>query len=243
MRSRRNYGVIRSLPDSHPYVQQEAGEIRLQIKNEGLLVGHPSHFALWKKIVTISSNRHRIALGLTLMLLQQMMGVNAINYCEHVPSSQLSLPLMSHRLSTIFQNLGLRARATVIRHLHLRRRQGRLITYLCPLFLAGTLGRRKSLIGPRSSKPRPSSTLVFHESPRSSLVPGGKRRQVKLPSTQVKVAHPAIGDKVTPAGYIAVIWYILANLAKVVLIGFPQHLPLHRGLRGRMGVGALDLQR
>jgi MFS family permease len=71
----------RSLPEDHPYVAQEGLEIRTQLENEGMLVGSTSHFALWKEIFTIRSNRNRLALGLMLMVLQQLMGVNAINYC------------------------------------------------------------------------------------------------------------------------------------------------------------------
>jgi MFS family permease len=72
----------RSLPEDHPYVAQEGLEIREQLEKEGVLGGSTSHVALWKEIFVVKSNRNRFALGLTLMVLQQLMGVNAINYCE-----------------------------------------------------------------------------------------------------------------------------------------------------------------
>ncbi|WVQ92933.1 hypothetical protein IAS59_006754 [Cryptococcus gattii] len=70
----------RSLPADHPYVKEEAREVQLQLENEGLLASGTSHFALWRELFVIKSNRNRLALGLMTMLLQQMMGVNAINY-------------------------------------------------------------------------------------------------------------------------------------------------------------------
>lgn len=75
----------RNLPATHEYVQQEALDIKTQLLNEGLLVDSltkNSHWALWKEIFTVPTNRKRLGLGLSLMVLQQMMGVNAINYCK-----------------------------------------------------------------------------------------------------------------------------------------------------------------
>lgn len=71
----------RSLPEDHPFVVQEANDVVGQLDQEGLLAGDTTHFGLWKEILFDRSNRNRLALGLSLMVLQQLMGVNAINYC------------------------------------------------------------------------------------------------------------------------------------------------------------------
>lgn len=107
----------RSLPANHPYVVQEANEVQAQLENEGLLATGTSHFALWKELVTLRSNRNRLALGLMTMVLQQMMGVNAINYCKSAlleyPSTHISFARTHCKSLTIvdspqiFQNLGL----------------------------------------------------------------------------------------------------------------------------------------
>ena len=70
---------IRDLPQDHVYVQAEFTEMGGQLENENLLVGGGSHWTLWKEAFTIKSNRDRLIMGLTLMMLQQLMGVNAIS--------------------------------------------------------------------------------------------------------------------------------------------------------------------
>lgn len=75
----------RNLSADHEYVQREAVDIKTQLLNEGMLVdsiAKNSHWALWKEIFTVRTNLKRLALGLSMMVLQQLMGVNAINYCQ-----------------------------------------------------------------------------------------------------------------------------------------------------------------
>nr|KIR45776.1 hypothetical protein I312_05138 [Cryptococcus bacillisporus CA1280] len=120
----------RSLPADHPYVKEEAREVQLQLENEGLLASGTSHFTLWRELFVIKSNRNRLALGLMTMLLQQMMGVNAINYYS----------------PQIFQNLGLKGTNNSLFATGIYGVVKVCSSLIFALFIADRFGRRKSLI-------------------------------------------------------------------------------------------------
>lgn len=107
---------IRSLPDTHNYIEGELLDMRLQLENEGTLVEGIQHGKLLREMFTIKSNLKRLLFGCAIQALQQLMGVNAINYCkrgigaEHVMSALTSmLPADS---PTIFAQLGLSGTST-----------------------------------------------------------------------------------------------------------------------------------
>jgi sugar porter (SP) family MFS transporter len=121
---------IRALPESHPYVETEFGVIRAQLERERILSGGSNFKSLQKEMWTIPGNRKRALITISLMILQQMAGSNALSY--YAPE--------------IFQNLGLSDLdvglfATGIYGVV------RVVASACfLLFVADSLGRRRSLL-------------------------------------------------------------------------------------------------
>jgi sugar porter (SP) family MFS transporter len=121
---------VRALPPTHPYVETEFGVICAQLERERILSRGANFRSLQREMWTIPGNRRRVLISITLMISQQMTGVNALNY--YAPK--------------IFQNLGLSALdvglfATGI--------YGVVKTVGCACFLlfaADSLGRRRSLL-------------------------------------------------------------------------------------------------
>jgi hypothetical protein len=70
---------IRRLPADHPYIQSEVNTVKEQLQREYDLGANES---LWKKLkeAAMPGNRNRAFLGMSLMMLQNLSGVNALNY-------------------------------------------------------------------------------------------------------------------------------------------------------------------
>jgi hypothetical protein len=121
---------VRALPESHPYVETEFGVICAQLERERILSGGADFKNLQKEMWTIPGNRKRVLISISLMVAQQMTGVNALNY--YAPK--------------IFQNLGLNDLeeglfATGIYGVV------KVVGYACfVLFVADSVGRRRSLL-------------------------------------------------------------------------------------------------
>jgi sugar porter (SP) family MFS transporter len=121
---------IRALPESHPYVETEFGVIRAQLGRERILSGGSTFKSLQKEMWLIPSNRKRVLISMSLMMAQQMTGVNALNY--YAPK--------------IFQNLGL---SDLDVSLFATGIYGVVKVVGCACFLlfaADSLGRRRSLL-------------------------------------------------------------------------------------------------
>ena len=73
---------IRNLPQDHTYVQGELGEIKAGILNEREMGGASGGRSTWKvfREILAPGIRWRVAMGMLLMLLQNLTGINAINY-------------------------------------------------------------------------------------------------------------------------------------------------------------------
>lgn len=181
----------RSLPADHPYVAQEIQDIQLNLANEGMLadsINNNSHWALWKEIFTIKTNRNRFALGVTLMVLQQMMGVNAINYCElHSWLKLHTVSLTCPDSPQIFQNLGLKGTNNSLFATGIYGVVKVASSLTFALFLADTLGRRKSLIWTGIEQ----AACLFYV------------------GAFVYIAKPASNPNVPPAGYVALVCIFL----------------------------------
>ncbi|KAI9923669.1 hypothetical protein ASPWEDRAFT_107588 [Aspergillus wentii DTO 134E9] len=121
---------VRSLPSTHPYVENEFQDIVNQLELERQIVGGSGFWDLMKEMWVIPGNRKRAMISVFLMVCQQMTGTNAINY--YAPQ--------------IFKNLGVTGNAT---NLFATGVYGIVKMVGCGIFLvfvADSLGRRRSLL-------------------------------------------------------------------------------------------------
>jgi len=120
----------RSLPETHPYLEEEFQEVVDALEIERRLIGDATFWNLQKEMWTIAGNRKRALISIILMICQQMTGTNAIN--TYAP--------------TIFQNLGITGTSTSLFSTGI---YGIVKVISCTvflLFMADSLGRRRSLL-------------------------------------------------------------------------------------------------
>lgn len=121
---------VRGLPENHPYVVEEFQEISDQLEAERLLMGDATFWSLQREMWTVPTNRKRAILSIALMVCQQMTGTNAIN--TYAP--------------TIFKNLGIVGTSTSLFSTGIYGIVKVLSCIAFLLFMADSLGRRKSLL-------------------------------------------------------------------------------------------------
>ncbi|KAF7551864.1 hypothetical protein G7Z17_g4713 [Cylindrodendrum hubeiense] len=112
------------------YIQGEIQEMAEQLQAERLAVGEATTLTLLKEMTLIPGNRKRLAISITLMICQQMTGVNAVNY--YAPQ--------------IFKTLGMTGTETSLFATGI---YGIVKVSGCAIFLvfaADSLGRRRSLL-------------------------------------------------------------------------------------------------
>lgn len=122
--------TVRNLPEDHPYLVEEFREICDVLDYEKRVMGDASFMTLQKEMWTVATNRKRAILSIVLMICQQMTGTNAIN--TYAP--------------TIFKNLGITGTTTSLLSTGV---YGIVKVLACTcflLFMADSLGRRKSLL-------------------------------------------------------------------------------------------------
>lgn len=122
--------LTRNLPQDHPYLEEEFQEIADQLEHERRLIGDATYWNLQKEMWTISGNRKRAIISITLMICQQMTGVNAVN--TYAP--------------TILKNLGLTGNTTPLFGTGIYGVVKVLSCIAFLLFMADSLGRRRSLL-------------------------------------------------------------------------------------------------
>ncbi|KAH7329729.1 MFS quinate transporter QutD [Stachybotrys elegans] len=71
---------LRQLPADDEYLNWEVNTVLQQIEQERAMGAHNSFVAKVKEIATVPSNRKRLLLGIALMFIQNMSGINALNY-------------------------------------------------------------------------------------------------------------------------------------------------------------------
>ncbi len=93
--ARKALAWVRNLPGDHAYIEAELREIQASVALElesigsGGAAGHyRNHVALWRELLS-AGVRNRMVLALLLMLLQQLTGINAINYFSPLIFTQL----------------------------------------------------------------------------------------------------------------------------------------------------------
>ncbi|KAH7034626.1 MFS sugar transporter-like protein, partial [Microdochium trichocladiopsis] len=162
---------VRGLPEDHPYVVEEFKEISDQLEAERLLMGDATFWSLQREMWTVPTNRKRAFLSIALMICQQMTGTNAIN--TYAP--------------TIFKNLGIVGTSTSLFSTGIYGIVKVLSCIAFLLFMADSLGRRKSL-------------LV------SSV---GQTVCMLFIGIYVAVKPPVPGQDVPPVGYVALVCIFL----------------------------------
>ena len=158
---------IRNLPESHPYLQEEFQEIAEQLEHERQMMGDASFISLQKEMWLVPSNRKRALLSFLLMFCQQMTGTNAIN--TYAPK--------------IFKNLGITGTSTSLFSTGI---YGIVKVLSCAcflLFMADSLGRRRSLLVSSVGQAWCMFSIGFY----------------------VRFSPPVDGEPVPPAGYYALV--------------------------------------
>ncbi|KAI9706781.1 MAG: hypothetical protein M1820_004752 [Bogoriella megaspora] len=159
---------VRKLPPEHPYLQAELQEMRRQLAEELANVnGGTSWWALQKEMWTIAGNRNRALISIFLMVCQQMTGTNAVNY--YAP--------------TIFTDLGVTGNANSLLATGVYGIVKWVSCGLFLVFLADTLGRKKSFIWTGAAMGVAMFYLGFY----------------------VRFDAPKAGAPVSAAGYIALV--------------------------------------
>lgn len=78
--ARRVLQRLRNLPADDDYLNWEVNSVLYQIEQEHNLGAHMSFLSKLKEIFTVASNRKRLIFGVSLMFIQNMSGINAMNY-------------------------------------------------------------------------------------------------------------------------------------------------------------------
>lgn len=162
---------VRMLPPNHEYVEAEFGEMVTQLENERALMQGAGFMDLMREMWLIAGNRRRAILVVVLMICQQMTGTNAIN--NYAP--------------LIFQNLGVTGHNTGLFATGIYGIVKCISCAIFLLFLADTLGRRKSLLW----------TAI------------GQGCCMLFIGLYIRIKPPVKGDPVPPVGYVALVCIFL----------------------------------
>ncbi|MCJ1417439.1 hypothetical protein MMC32_003783 [Xylographa parallela] len=175
---------VRSLPVEHPYVQTELLEMQAQLEEERALIGGNSWWDIQREMWTISGNRKRALISIFLMVCQQMTGTNGTII---LLSSLLCLfqqeGAINYYAPTIFTDLGVTGNANSLFATGVYGICKVVGCALFLLFLADSLGRKKSLLGSAIAMGLCMFYLGFY----------------------VRFDPPKLGSAVPPAGYIALV--------------------------------------
>ncbi|KAI9729558.1 MAG: hypothetical protein M1834_006754 [Cirrosporium novae-zelandiae] len=121
---------VRNLPPDHEYVQREVGEIRSQISRELEVTGGKTSVIYTFREFRDSSIRNRIIISMLLMLLQNLTGINAINYYS----------------PTIFESIGFTGTSTGLMATGVYGIVKMVTTVVFMLFIVDRFGRRPALL-------------------------------------------------------------------------------------------------
>ncbi|OAA41715.1 General substrate transporter [Metarhizium rileyi] len=121
---------LRGLPAHSEYVSTEIQEMVDQLENERRLMGDASFKSIMREMWLVPANRKRAVISMVLMICQQLTGVNAINY--YAPQ--------------IFTNLGMNGTDSSLFATGVYGIVKTVAVCLFLLFIADSLGRRKSLL-------------------------------------------------------------------------------------------------
>jgi hypothetical protein len=120
---------LRNLPRDHEYLIWEVNMVRHQIEHENMAEADKSIFSKLKEVFS-AENRNRLFLGMSLMMLQNLSGINALNY--YSPS--------------IFKSIGFSGTTVGLLATGVFGLVKAVVTLLFMLFGIDRLGRRRALL-------------------------------------------------------------------------------------------------
>lgn len=120
---------LRKLPRSHEYIVWEVNMVKQQIAHENMLGADKSFIAKLKEAFS-KANRGRLFLGMSLMMLQNLSGINAINY--YSPSIFKAIGFQGNTVGLLATGVFGLVKATM--------------TLIFMMFLIDRLGRRRALM-------------------------------------------------------------------------------------------------
>jgi Sugar (and other) transporter len=92
-----NLSYIRHLPADHEYIHYEIHEMRAQLEHEAKWA-HGSNFFTQFKELRLKGIRNRLAIGMCMMMCQNLTGINAINYYSPIIFKSLGVASTSTSL-------------------------------------------------------------------------------------------------------------------------------------------------
>lgn len=138
---------LRNLLAEHPWIQGELQEIEDQVTHEAELMGGKTSIFQGVRYLKDSSIRNRILISMALMMLQNLTGVNALNYYRYV-SSRISLSYYSDLTNspTIFSQIGYTGASAKLLASGIYGVVKFVVTLTFMIFIVDTFGRRIPLI-------------------------------------------------------------------------------------------------
>ena len=128
-KARSNLSTLRQLSPEHDYITWEVSTVEKQLEAEADMWANRSIFAKIKECFG-AGNRHRLLLGMGLMILQNMSGINALNYYS----------------PTIFTAIGFRGTEVGLLATGVFGLVKAFATLIFMMFFIDKLGRRKSMM-------------------------------------------------------------------------------------------------
>lgn len=125
----RDLCYLRNLPENHEYIQFEINQIEEQLEEERQRGGGDSFFSKIKEAIG-SKNRSRLAVGLGMMLFQNLSGINALNYYS----------------ATLISNIGFTGTSVSLLATGVYGLEKAIVTLIFMAFFVDKIGRRKALL-------------------------------------------------------------------------------------------------
>lgn len=125
----RDLCYLRNLPENHEYVQFEINQIEEQLEEEKAQGKGNSFFSKVKETLG-PQNRQRLAIGLGMMLFQNLSGINALNYYS----------------ATLISNIGFKGTSVSLLATGVYGLEKAIVTLIFMAFFVDRVGRRKSLL-------------------------------------------------------------------------------------------------
>ena len=125
----RDLCYLRNLPEQHEYIQFEIKQIEDQLEEERQRGGGDSFFSKVKESFG-SKNRSRLAIGLGMMLFQNLSGINALNYYS----------------ATLISNIGFKGTSVSLLATGVYGLEKAIVTLIFMAFFVDRIGRRKALL-------------------------------------------------------------------------------------------------
>ncbi|KHN95692.1 General substrate transporter [Metarhizium album ARSEF 1941] len=145
--------TLRGLPTDSAYVSGEMQEMVRQLENERRLMGDATFKSLMKEMWLVPANRRRTVISIVLMICQQLTGVNAIVRpkdpslgCSSPQPVHVPDPRQNYYAPQIFTNLGMNGTDSSLFATGVYGIVKTVAVCLFLLFIADSLGRRKSLL-------------------------------------------------------------------------------------------------